>query len=234
MRSSGQRAVGALVRACAIFAAGGALPVSAQELVPVAGPQDYALVDMDRFPLVGEAAVQRGEVTGRRRFLLGANTTYRLFKLDRATLRVGYVEFHSGPSGSRFTIPPVPLRELSSSLDTDGDGLVDLAEFVLGTDPNDEDTDDDGILDGAAAQAGTVGAPLLRTGIIASVQLPGIAQDVCAQDESVAVALGEAGVALANVFTRMNPEVIGLVNTPGTARRVACVLRHESLSDLSA
>ncbi len=208
--------------ALAACAAVPAAPAAAQDLTPVPGPQDYALVDMDRFPLVGEAAVQRGQMTGRRRFLLGANTTYRLFKLDRTSLRVGYVEFKSGPSGQRFTIPAVPLRDLSSSLDSDGDGLVDLAEFVLGTDPSDPDTDDDGILDGAAAQAGTIGAPLLRTGIIASVQLPGHAQDVCAQDELVAVALGDAGVAIANVFTRMNPEVIGLVNTPGTAQRVTC------------
>jgi len=94
-----------------------------QPLTPDAGPQDYALVDMDRFPAVGEQAVQRGQATGRRRFLLGANTSYRLFKLDRASLRVGYVEFRSGPDGSRFEIPPVPLRTLSSIFDSDSDGV---------------------------------------------------------------------------------------------------------------
>ena len=188
---------------------------------PLEGPQDYALVDMDRFPVQGEAAVQRGEATGRRQFLLAANTTYRLFKLDRASLRVGYVEFRSGPDGSRFEVPPVPLRDASYLVDADGDGLSDLAEFVLGTDPNDPDSDDDGILDGAAAQAGVIRDPLLRTGLIASVQLPGNAQDVCALDDMAVVALGQAGVAITNVFTRMNPEVIGLVDTPGNAVRVA-------------
>lgn len=191
-------------------------------LTPVPGPQDYALVDMGRFPVVGEQAVQRGETTGRRRFLLAANTTYRLFKLDRASLRVGYVEFRSGPDGSRFVIPPVPLRDLSAAHDLDGDGLSDLAEFVVGTDPTDPDTDGDGVLDGAAVQAGTLNEPLLRTGLIASVQLPGIAQDVCALNDMAVVALGPAGVAVTNVYTRMNPLVIGLVDTPGDARRVAC------------
>lgn len=190
-------------------------------LTPVPGPQDYALVNMDRFPLVGEEAVQRGQVTGRSRFLLAANTTYRLFKFDRASLRVGYVEFKSGANGARFTIPTVPLRALSTTHDTDQDELSDIAEFVLGTDPNNPDSDGDGVLDGAAAQSGVIGLPLLRTGVIASVQLPGLAQDVCARNDMTAVALGPAGVAITNVFTRMNPEAVGLVDTPGSATRVS-------------
>jgi hypothetical protein len=36
----------------------------------------------------------------------------------------------------------------SSTLDCDGDGLTDLAEYLSGTDPLDDDTDDDGLLDG--------------------------------------------------------------------------------------
>lgn len=190
-------------------------------LTPVEGPQEYALVDMDRFPTLGEQAVQRGQVTGRRLFQLAANTNYRLFKLDRASLRVGYIEFKSGANGARFTIPAVPLRSISTILDTDGDALSDIAEFVLGSDPRNSDSDGDGVSDGAAAQAGTFGQPLLRTGLIASVQLPGQAQDVCARNDMTAVALGPSGVAITSVFTRMNPQVVGLVDTPGSASRVA-------------
>ncbi|MBM4391461.1 MAG: putative metal-binding motif-containing protein [Deltaproteobacteria bacterium] len=39
--------------------------------------------------------------------------------------------------------------------DTDGDGLTDSEETVLGTDPNDTDTDDDGISDGQEVDDGT-------------------------------------------------------------------------------
>jgi uncharacterized repeat protein (TIGR01451 family) len=36
----------------------------------------------------------------------------------------------------------------TQNVDTDGDGLSDVSEIALGTDPNDADTDDDGALDG--------------------------------------------------------------------------------------
>ena len=36
-------------------------------------------------------------------------------------------------------------------IDSDGDGLSDILEINLGSDPNDDDTDDDGVLDGDEA-----------------------------------------------------------------------------------
>ncbi|MEQ1502518.1 MAG: MopE-related protein [Myxococcota bacterium] len=41
------------------------------------------------------------------------------------------------------------------AVDTDDDGLVDLAEVALGTDPHDPDTDDDALLDGDEVALGT-------------------------------------------------------------------------------
>lgn len=196
----------------------GATPVAAQA---VEGPQDYALVDMDRYPTQGEQAVQRGSAAGRLQLAVRADTTYRLFKLDRPSLRLGYLQFKSGPNGARQEVPDVSLRPDAAGVDTDGDGLTDIAEFVVGSDPNDPDSDDDGILDGAAVQAGVFGQPLLRTGLIASVQLPGNAQDVAALNDMAAIALGDGGVVVANVFTRMSPIVVAQVATPGPARRVA-------------
>ncbi len=43
----------------------------------------------------------------------------------------------------------------TTDLDSDGDGLTDAEESVLGTDPNDYDTDDDGIPDGDERNGGT-------------------------------------------------------------------------------
>ncbi len=196
-------------------------PIGRAQGVVVEGPQDYALVDMDRFPSVGEPAVQRGVAVGRRRYLLRASTNYRLFKLDRASLRVGYVSFKSGPNGARFEIPSVPLRPASSQFDLDADGLSDVAEFVVGTDPSDPDTDRDGVLDGESVRAGTFNQPLFRAGIIAALDLPGEAQDVVGVDDKAIVALGTEGVVVANVFNRMNPQVVAFVRTPGEALRVA-------------
>jgi len=196
----------------------GASPVAGQA---VEGPQDYAIVDMDRYPTQGEQAVQRGSGAGGLQLAVRADTNYRLFKLDRPSLRLGYLEFKSGANGARLELPDVALRPSAAGIDTDADGLTDIAEFVVGSDPNDPDSDDDGILDGAAVQAGVLGAPLLRTGLIASVQLPGEAQDVCALNDMTAIALGSEGVAVANVFTRMNPIVVAQVRTPSPARRVA-------------
>ncbi len=58
-------------------------------------------------------------------------------------------------SGQRFTIPSITLHDPSAH-DSDGDGLHDLAEFIMNTDPGDPDTDDDGILDGAEVQLSTI------------------------------------------------------------------------------
>ncbi len=44
--------------------------------------------------------------------------------------------------------PNDPTDDVTPPLDTDGDGLSDEEEAVLGSDPNDADTDDDGVLDG--------------------------------------------------------------------------------------
>lgn len=49
----------------------------------------------------------------------------------------------------------VPGAVAAVQLDTDGDGLTDLVESTLGTDPTLADTDGDGVSDGAEVAAGT-------------------------------------------------------------------------------
>ncbi|MBK8021941.1 MAG: hypothetical protein IPK19_11085 [Chloroflexi bacterium] len=111
------------------------------------------------------------------------------------------------------------------SADSDNDGLPDLGEDIVGTNPNSPDTDGDGISDGAEVQQGTNpldGVPA-RTGIIASADTPGNAVDVCITNELAVVADSSPGVAsFFNVFNGMTPVLIGQVDTPGTAQRVAC------------
>ena len=108
-------------------------------------------------------------------------------------------------------------------VDPDGDGLDDVGERVVGTDPADPDSDDDGIRDLAELRAGSDpndDAPV-RTGVVASVDTPGSAVDVDAADGLAAVADSAAGVALLDVDRAAAPVTIGRVDTPGDARGVA-------------
>lgn len=52
------------------------------------------------------------------------------------------------PDDDNDGIPDAQDDTTSLNLDRDSDGLTDYQEFVLGTDPDDDDTDDDSVLDG--------------------------------------------------------------------------------------
>ncbi len=70
-----------------------------------------------------------------------------------------YLEMYGSPSSSDAT-QATPSPEASSppppdpALDSDSDGLTDLQEAQLGTDPNKADTDGDGFNDGQEVKAG--------------------------------------------------------------------------------
>jgi hypothetical protein len=132
--------------------------------------------------------------------------------------------FLSSDPGGQTDITEGVLLDSTYYTDTDGDGLHDKAEVVIGTDPLIADTDEDGILDGAEIRQGSDpldGAPV-TTGVIATADTPGDAQNVCARDGIVAVADGGAGLAVFNVFNGMNPVIIAQVETAGDAIAVAC------------
>ena len=68
-----------------------------------------------------------------------------------------------------------PVASSPSVADTDGDGLDDTAEMIVGTNSAEADSDKDGISDGAEVDQGT--NPLdgiqVTTGVIATVKTPG-------------------------------------------------------------
>jgi Leucine-rich repeat (LRR) protein len=180
--------------------------------------------------------VQRG-VTGsngiaHKNLNLAANTMYRHWILKAETLSVGYSDFITPDSGNRFQLPTTFL-DTSTSPDSDGDGLHDDGEFVLGTDPNNPDSDGDGILDGAEIQQGTNpldGIPA-ATGIIATADTPGTAVDICAINDMAFIADLRAGISIFNVFDRLAPTIIAQVNTPGKAQAVTCASNLVAVAD---
>lgn len=154
---------------------------------------------------------------------LAPNTRYRIWLLQASTLHVGRATLTTPANGRQFQIPPIAMRE-AASFDDDGDQLSLQAERILGTDPKNPDSDGDGVQDGPEVQQGTNpldGLPA-RTGIVATVDTPGNALDVCASDDYVVVADGPSGISVFNVFNQLTPQVIARVEIPGEARKVSC------------
>lgn len=181
----------------------------------------YAIEDLER----GEIIV-RGEAGSNGvafdNLLLAPQTRFRAYVLQAATFRVGRIEFTTGTAGSSLELGAIVLR-LDSSLDSDGDGLSDLGEAIVGTSTTQPDTDDDGLGDAEEVRTGqnpNDNSPA-RTGIIATVDLPGDAVDLDAAGNITVVAHG-GQITVLNTFAGLRPEILARVTTPGDARRVAC------------
>lgn len=153
--------------------------------------------------------------------IMAPQTRYRQWVLRARDLYVGTMDWISADNGQRFQLPAVVLRP-DTSIDSDGDGLTDLAEFIMGSNLNRADTDGDGVPDGAEVRSGSDPNDgfAVRTGVIDSADTPGLAVDVAALNNLVAVADSAAGVALFDV-RGPRPILAAQIDTPGQAQRVA-------------
>ena len=167
--------------------------------------------------------------------LLPPDSYFRHWVLHSETLQIGWVDFITPGAGQNNMMPNVVLGDYTSP-DTDGDGLSDQAEFIVGTDPNNIDTDGDGVSDLAEVQA--CGNPIdgtpSRIGIIAAVATPGNAINLQAVDDLVVLATEGGGVATFNVYNGMDPRIISQVATPGRALDVARANNLIAVADDSA
>jgi hypothetical protein len=179
---------------------------------------------------------QRGKAgstgVGHVRLILPPNRMVRNLIVRADTLEIGWCDFTTLDAGSNFTMPSVYLGS-DSSPDGDGDGLSDLAEAVLGTDPVKADTDNDGIRDGAEVRSGgdPVSGLQVVTGVVAGSDTPGNAYDVVALNDLAVVADGAAGVTVFQVNNTQNPQRIIQVDTPGDARSVASTRNFVAVAD---
>ncbi|KHG41357.1 hypothetical protein OA07_11900 [Aphanizomenon flos-aquae 2012/KM1/D3] len=120
--------------------------------------------------------------------------------------------------------------EINGLPDTDGDGLVNAAERIIGTVLTKIDTDNDGINDLVEIQQGLdpLGGQAFPTGIISSLPLQGEANAVTvagsitnSQTQTAYVATGSYGLAVVNASQFNNPVILGQLDLPGNATDVA-------------
>ncbi len=178
----------------------------------------YVLVNPATGAVVRRGFAGRNGVAHARPLIVGANRSLRETILQADSFWLASQEFRTGENGSSLTLGAFRL-ESPTGPDTDGDGVPDEAEFVVGTDPAKADSDGDGIGDAEEIRAGTALADTL--GVIAAVRTPGYALDVAADGERLGVALREGGVAVFNIFNGLTPARIAQVALPGRATAVA-------------
>lgn len=187
--------------------------------------------------LVTGTIIQRGVVnssgSGGNSVILAPSTQYRAWLFEPSTGLIGFRDFFTPAIGQPGSIPQVRLG-LAYSPDSDGDGLSDDAEFVVGTDPKKYDTFGLGISDGLLVRSGSDVLGLLKTGAVAQIGTGGTAIDVAAFDDVVAVATADRGVTLFNVFNRMPPVIIAQVTTFGSAIAVAGAGKFAAVADGNA
>jgi hypothetical protein len=192
----------------------------------------YVIYNLERDAVEHRGHTTREGVVLPSPLLAAANTPYRLYVADPLSLRIGSADFKTGRAGLTFELPDI-LLEPSLAPDSDNDGLPDDIEFVIGTHPLNPDTSGDGILDGEAIRLGLdpLGGLPVVTGIIASIDTPGTAVDVCAANDIAIVADSNRGVSVFNAVNWINPIRIAQVDTPGTALAVACAGNLAAVAD---
>ena len=162
-------------------------------------PLAYRLVNLS-----GGGAVQYGHLNLLGKFDILILTPHNLYEVDYTdvdTLSVGHTFFQTPGPGLNVAIPKTALNP-SSAQDSDGDGLPDDVETVLGTDPNRADTDGDGVSDGAEIAAGT--DPL-----VASTIPLGVVGTVPSLSELLQIAAGESVALVAQQYS------LGVYNISG-------------------
>ena len=168
----------------------------------------------------------RGKTTsaGKIDVILPPRVAYRLVAYEAQTGLYGFAQGKTESSGLTTDLGQIFVNfdALKSVTDSDGDGLPDLEEFVLGTDPNNPDSDGDGIPDGVEVRQGTNpldGRPAV-TGVIGTAATDGSAVDIATLNDLAVIANSSGSVTVFNV-AGINPIRVSQVPTPGPARRIA-------------
>lgn len=170
-------------------------------------------------------AVNNGRTSASGEFdlpVIAPETPYKLEIYDFSRNIVAVASGVSARSGSDTIVRPAVVTELTEAVDTDGDGLADVAEDIIGTVSSRPDSDGDGVTDRAELVQGL--NPLdnrgFPTGVISSLRMPGSAEDIAVDGDTVFVATGSHGLAIIDGGRFNNPILTGQIDLPGTATGV--------------
>ena len=112
--------------------------------------------------------------------VIAPNTAFTFQIYDHENQQIGTAVGQTGASGSEVKIRELSFEQVANASDGDNDGLVNPAEPIVGTDPNNPDTDGDGLNDGPELDQGS--NPLdgrgFPTGMIAQTGVRGEARAI--------------------------------------------------------
>ncbi len=154
--------------------------------------------------------------------ILAPDRPHILTYLDPVTLEMGSVFFVSGSPGGRITLPHARFATVTGS-DGDSDGLTDLQEAIVGSNPTKPDTDADGVNDYVEVKEGLnpLDGLALGEGVVASLGLGGRALGLHLDGTQVFVANGKAGLAVVDVTNPLQPTSMSQLGLPGESYDVA-------------
>jgi hypothetical protein len=187
----------------------------------------YAIVDS----LSGEVR-QRGISTNGNipnNIVLASNSLNELLVWQPKTNAFGFAAILTGDNGTNLKLDNQLILDNLDRVDSDGDGLGDGAELVLGTNSTQIDTDKDGISDFTEFEQGLdpLGDRGFPTGIISSLPLQGEAKAIVIEGsttnntQTAYVATGSYGLAVVNTSQFNEPIILGQLNLAGDATDVA-------------
>ncbi|EGF91074.1 PAP2 superfamily protein [Asticcacaulis biprosthecium C19] len=154
--------------------------------------------------------------------LLPSEQTLTLELVDPINNSYGLANFKSAQSGNRTNLPEVAMI-VANTPDTDGDGLADKIERVIGTSGTAADTDGDGLTDKFEIDNGLdpLGGFPTATGVLATIDIGATINDIVTYKDGgasfAAVAAGSGGLVLIDISAPLAPVRVAVLDLPTTA-----------------